>query len=213
MPWLQRMDPDTWTVAGIWEITEPVSYFLRRLDLTAPEMAELQMIRNEQKQKQWLAARYALHLLTGSAVRLPLIKDVYGKPGFTGSDLELSISHSDRFAAAMVSNRPCGVDVQRLNPRLLKVTKRIVAAKTLLTIPGDQNLLFHGLYWCATEAVLKAFGNKSLQLDQDICFDPFKTIPEGFMSLAQVTFGGVYNTYALSGKSLDDMLIVTALKS
>ncbi|MBQ8507557.1 MAG: 4'-phosphopantetheinyl transferase superfamily protein [Clostridia bacterium] len=41
-----------------------------------------------------------------------------GKPYFANFPLHFSISHSGRLAAAMVSDAPCGVDLERVRPEL-----------------------------------------------------------------------------------------------
>ena len=42
-----------------------------------------------------------------------------GKPGFTASPLHFSLSHSGDFAAALLSDAPCGVDVERVRPEIV----------------------------------------------------------------------------------------------
>ena len=41
-----------------------------------------------------------------------------GKPCFANSPLHFSLSHSGRFAAALISEEPCGVDVEQVRPEV-----------------------------------------------------------------------------------------------
>ena len=41
-----------------------------------------------------------------------------GKPYFVNSSLYFSLSHSGRFAAALISEEPCGVDVEQVRPEV-----------------------------------------------------------------------------------------------
>ncbi len=48
---------------------------------------------------------------------LPEVRfDPIGKPRFTNSPLHFSLSHSGRLAAVLISDAPCGVDVEQLRP-------------------------------------------------------------------------------------------------
>ena len=41
-----------------------------------------------------------------------------GKPYFVNSPLHFSLSHSGRFAAALISEEPCGVDIEQVRPEV-----------------------------------------------------------------------------------------------
>ncbi|MGN1006693.1 MAG: 4'-phosphopantetheinyl transferase family protein, partial [Aristaeellaceae bacterium] len=41
-----------------------------------------------------------------------------GKPCFVNSPLHFSLSHSGRFAAALISEEPCGVDIELVRPEV-----------------------------------------------------------------------------------------------
>ena len=50
---------------------------------------------------------------------LPEVRfDPGGKPYFVNSPLHFSLSHSGKLAAALISEEPCGVDVERLRPEV-----------------------------------------------------------------------------------------------
>ncbi|MDO5323669.1 MAG: 4'-phosphopantetheinyl transferase superfamily protein, partial [Clostridia bacterium] len=50
---------------------------------------------------------------------LPEVRfDPSGKPRFTDSPLHFSLSHSGRLAAVLISDAPCGVDVEQLRPEV-----------------------------------------------------------------------------------------------
>ena len=51
---------------GIWKITENIDFFSDRLKFSPNETKEYRNIKNNNRQLEWLAARYLLHTLTGS---------------------------------------------------------------------------------------------------------------------------------------------------
>ena len=94
----------------------------------------------------------------GDAVRL--IHDADGAPQLVGAPFEVSISHSRRFAAVMLSTAgPCGVDIEE--PRLDQLAR--VRAKFLT--PGEMSANVDLLTaWTAKEAVFKAARTPGLGL-------------------------------------------------
>ena len=65
----------------------------------------------------WSLLAEGLHML-GADV-LPEVRfDPGGKPRFIGSPLHFSLSHSRNLAAVLISDEPCGVDVEQLRPEV-----------------------------------------------------------------------------------------------
>ena len=51
--------------------------------------------------------------------KLPEVRfDPSGKPRFIDSSLHFSLSHSGRFAAVLISEEPCGVDIELVRPEV-----------------------------------------------------------------------------------------------
>lgn len=94
----------------------------------------------------------------GDSVRLVHNDD--GAPQLVGSPLEISISHSRRFAAVMLSPQgPCGVDIEE--PRLDQLSRVRSKFLTPGEMAADVDLL---TAWTAKEAVFKAARTPGLGL-------------------------------------------------
>jgi phosphopantetheinyl transferase len=79
---------------------------------------------------------------------------------------KISISHSGNIALALASVSPCGVDIQKVNPSLIKVKERFCKDSEehlLLPTTKDHEPLLHlALLWAAKEAVQKASGDSDM---------------------------------------------------
>ncbi len=75
-----------------------------------------------------IAAQYAADEIT-------ILADEHGRPCCTVPDgsriSQLSISHSRRYAVAMAAEKECGVDIQRIEPRISRVGDRICSREEL----------------------------------------------------------------------------------
>lgn len=94
----------------------------------------------------------------------------HGKPYLLGyPDVHFSISHSGKWAACAVSDRPVGIDVQEIRPFVPKVAERVCTAEELAEIAEstDPTSAFTRL-WTQKEAVLKKYGF-GMQGDMKTC--------------------------------------------
>ncbi|NLZ17239.1 MAG: hypothetical protein GX087_05845 [Desulfobulbaceae bacterium] len=67
----------------------------------------------------------------------------------------LSITHSGRFAAAMVANTPCGLDLQEIVDKLQRLQTRFASPAEMALGSTYDELIWLGMLWVAKEAVKK----------------------------------------------------------
>lgn len=101
-----------------------------------------------------------LRLLFGLGGTPAFSYNEHGKPFLPGHpDVHFSISHCRQAAGCLVSDRPCGLDIERIRPlreALVRHTMNSAEAETILSAPCPE-LMFTRL-WTRKEAVLKLLG-------------------------------------------------------
>jgi 4'-phosphopantetheinyl transferase len=112
-------------------------------------------------------ARVALRLSaqkSGLALTV-LDKDADGVP-LPDHGVYWSLTHKSEFVAAVASNRPIGIDIEKIRPISRALQQRIADAHEWQLAEGrDVDRLFF-YYWTAKEAVLKAVGKGMRGLSQ-----------------------------------------------
>lgn len=140
--------------------------------LSPVELERFQQFMYAKRRLEWmggrLAAKRCLHALvsTHSPEKFgygnhALVPDAHGRPCLA-PPLDLfphavvSISHSHRFAAAMIrqANR-CGIDIQHKTPKLASVRERFATTEEMRLFTATDTLTRLGLLWVAKEAVKK----------------------------------------------------------
>ena len=133
------------------------------------------------RQREWLggrlcakAAAKAFCRQQGRSCAMPQDLKVtnldHGRPQFTGpagwQAPELSITHSGQYAAALVADSRCGIDLQQLSKTLDKTLERYSTTEEIgllrqaaPTLSARQLL---ALLWSAKEALKKALGHEQL---------------------------------------------------
>lgn len=149
------------------------------------------------RQREWLSGRYCLKRCAAAYAAITSPKDADlqkyevinredGRPSLLGSGADISISHSKDYGLAMISDTPCGIDIQQAVPTLIKVQDRYCTTgeeQLLSTLPHDA-LLSMAMLWSTKEAVQK-------------CLTYDEKMP-GFLELVLVQIDSIENTTIFS---------------
>ena len=152
----------------LWRITETAEELARLV--TTEELAAAQRLGNLSRRRQWLAWRAALHIIlpdvrTGyKKSGAPILKpaDTMENPGFIG------VSHTNDLAAVLFSpDRPCAVDIERLDRNFGRVSSRYISDAEM-RLPDSREAWFPALLWCAKETIYKEAEIEGLDFREDI---------------------------------------------
>lgn len=125
----------------------------------------------EERRKEFLAARLLLHKMSGRDQRAELVKDTDGKPHLEDSLFYVSISHTVGYSAAIAHPHQCGIDVQRIVPRIRRMAHKFVGPTEQKQLDeGDELSRLH-LIWSAKEAMYKAYGKRQLDFRKNLFVD------------------------------------------
>lgn len=191
---------------GIWNITEPRSFFLEKIDLTETELTRYTSIKGN-LQIEWLASRYLLHILSGRNKRGLLLKDEYGKPFLQNSTHEISLSHSNNMAAVIASPIVCGIDIQLIVDKIERIAPKFMNEAEFDSLDENQILHMH-LYWGAKECLYKSYGKRKLEFKSHILIDPFTLEGDEGAFTGTVKKGEFCERYQLYFKRYDKYVLV-----
>ncbi|MCP9236226.1 4'-phosphopantetheinyl transferase superfamily protein [Lewinella sp. JB7] len=159
------LPPGEW---GLWRIDESESDLRGHVSLFHREIEQIERIRGAERRREFLAARLLLHHMSGRSVRAELIKDTDGKPHLDDSLFFVSISHTVGYSAAIAHPRPCGVDVQRIVPRIRRLARKFVNVEESVHLQQEYELTQLHLIWAAKEAMYKAYGKRQLDFREHL---------------------------------------------
>ncbi|MDZ7880547.1 MAG: 4'-phosphopantetheinyl transferase superfamily protein [Saprospiraceae bacterium] len=170
MPLTQQYITETNGQLAVWHITENEMFFKDKLSLTDADRVELSE-RKGRRRLEWLAGKYLVQLMID--FKYKIIKDEFGKPHLEGSDGHISISHSAHWAVAIISPRAVGIDIQEVTPRLDRIAWRVMNENKLNQLDELHRLDHLHSYWCAKEAMYKAYGWRGLDFRKNMVIKPF----------------------------------------
>ena len=197
---------------GIWQITESEAALRERVHLHPREYLQINRIKGEERRREFLAARLLLHAMSGREVRAELVKDDDGKPHLEDSLFFVSISHTVGYSAAIAHPRPCGIDVQRIVPRIRKLAPRFVGAEEDSRLLDGFRLLQLHLIWAAKEAMYKAYGRRQLDFREQLNVDLSDYTPGSGTARGTIQLPGLRQDFHLEYREYESYVLVAAVE-
>lgn len=119
---------------------------------------------SEHRRREYLAWRALLYGYLGRDVRVEY--DASGAPRLVSHpDLHISVSHCRDMVAVALSDRVCGVDMERLDRDFMKAAPRFLSARER-ALSEDKRLA--AAVWCAKECLYKMYGRRGMDLLRDL---------------------------------------------
>lgn len=155
MPLYREWSSDPYSLAAIWEIQEPESFFMERTGLQSD-------IKNEKRRMEYLAGRFLLRHLKHDFPLLSIEPDIHDKPRLKDNQYYFSISHSHPYVAAVVSPYvECGIDIQVWHRRMEHLQHKFLSPAEQTFFKGDARLIT--VAWCTKEAAYKWQGRRGVE--------------------------------------------------
>jgi len=193
-------------VWGYWRIEEQETSLASEVPFEKTPPA----VTNPLKRLEFLAGRVLIKTLLNKW-GIPfhgLTKDEYGKPFLAGSDIQLSLSHSYPYVAAILHRQKnVGIDLEQPKTKMLRIGPRVLAADELADA-GD-NIVKHCIYWCAKEALIKVHGKKDLILSKNLLVTPFSLDFRGYL-IGRILADNMVTTIPLEYIVTDNFVVVVS---
>jgi 4'-phosphopantetheinyl transferase EntD len=180
---------------GLWKIDGSEVHF----EADFPDVAAGLSVRHPRTQLQRYASRLLLAEMLGEMPEVS--KDENGKPLLPNHSLEISISHTEGYAAILLGTGKLGVDVQHFKPNVMKVRDRFLDDREL---EMAQDIESTTLLWAAKEAVYKYNAKPGLDFKEPITIHSIETeiLPSDFV------YDGKQTKLDLGWKKLDGAMLV-----
>jgi len=95
------------------------------------------------------------------------------QPYLSPKDFEISITNSFPFAALAVSKNKIGIDLERFNPKFLKLQDKFVYPEERTFIPKNEEIEYLTIIWSVKESLYKIHHSKHWSLKKHYEVFPF----------------------------------------
>ena len=163
MPFFYQQNINETAHLAIWSIQEPASFFETDIQLAVP-------IANEERKIQHLAVRLLFKLMMPAADLNQLVMADNGKPYLIGLPFHFSFSHCKGYAACALDDKPIGIDIEIIHPRIAKVAHKFLNEKEksmIADLEQEDQLNQLAFLWAAKEAMYKKYEQLGIDFAKD----------------------------------------------
>jgi len=90
----------------------------------------------------------------------------------------ISISHSKKIVAIIISEQQVGLDIEKISDKALKVSSKFVSENNLNNLNKEKATLI----WCCKEAIFKLHQKGNVDFKEDIKLTPFSLQNKGIVN-------------------------------
>ncbi len=145
----------------LWEINEPLEWFVKEVYLTSDEDLEFSSMMGK-RQFEYIVQRFLLQKYL-SGVRPLMKKTTNGKPFLVNRTEKISISHSKNMLVLSTASLDHGVDLEWIDERILRLTSKFCSVEELDVPMGIDPVIWFTLIWSSKESLYKVDGLGQLE--------------------------------------------------
>ncbi len=196
---------------GIWEINETEEELFARVKLSTKEKKYFSQLKSPLRKKHWLSYRLILPCLVKKQELSTIHYDEYGKPHLDNGVRHISVAHSGKFSAMIVSpTKSVGIDIEAMSPKISKVSHKFLNEKELLQVFSSHKTESLYLIWGGKEALYKLYGKRDLLFRENFRIFPFEFKHEGTIR-GEINCNEFHKEYPLHYQTIENYLLVYAI--
>ncbi|RZJ51891.1 MAG: 4'-phosphopantetheinyl transferase superfamily protein [Flavobacterium sp.] len=172
MPLFQTIQCNENTRILIWEITESFDELRSKVVLKEKTQLRLNGMKSEMHQRAFLSVRMLIQEM--GFTDKDLHYDEFGKPYFD-CDNYISITHSYRFAAIIISNETVGIDMELQREKIIRIGDKFTDYECNYLKPyfSEEYIKKLTVIWGAKEAIFKIRNEKGISFKDHINVEDF----------------------------------------
>ena len=147
-------------VYGLWEIEETTNELLSKLSPNKFEKKQLEKISHLQRKKQSISAKLILNELSQKKITILYEKQI----PYCEEHSNISISHSDKYSAVLISTEKIGIDLQKEERKIEHIkTKFLHKTENIKYSLKELHYI-----WTAKEAIYKTIKNERCSFKENV---------------------------------------------
>lgn len=177
---------------GIWKIDETKEQLLSLWEDWQLIEEDVLKLHSEKRQMERLAVRVLLKELSGKETQLKYKPS--GKVYISGNDYRISVSHTNGYAAVILSTkREVSIDIEQFSDKVKRISSKFISPDEYI---DPQNELTHLLlHWSAKETMFKLLDWEGIDLKNHFHICKFEPANQGIIS--------AYETKSVDSLSFD----------
>lgn len=167
---------------AVWHIVEQADELYNKLQLNAAEKAFYDSLQSNKRNMHWLGSRVLLRTLLNTTEYIDCQLDGNNKPYLVNFPYEISISHSNDYAAVIIyKEKAVGVDIEKMSNKIERIAQRFLSSDELAFISINNRIQHLYVCWGIKETLFKLYGKGNLPFIDGIVIDAFEYKESGIV--------------------------------
>ena len=163
---------------AVWQVTETEEELRNLVSVPTDELEEISLYREESHRRQKLAVRALLNEVFEE--KMYLNHHDNGKPYLENSVTNISITHTDKYVAIIISDDDeLGIDIESLDRDFSVVDVTSQKEDEIDDLEKEKRNEQLAIYWCAKEAIFKRMSQNRVVFAEQIEVEKFNVRKEG----------------------------------
>ena len=163
---------------AVWQVTETEEELRNLVSVPTDELEEISLYREESHRRQKLAVRALLNEVFEE--KMYLNHHDNGKPYLENSVTNISITHTDKYVAIIISDDDeLGIDIESLDRDFSVVAVSLKKKDEIDDLEKEKRNEQLAIYWCAKEAIFKRMSQNRVVFAEQIEVEKFNLRKEG----------------------------------
>jgi 4'-phosphopantetheinyl transferase len=205
MPLLHQIINEN-SIIYIWKIEESIDVLLSQVILKEKSLNRLNHMKSESHQKGFLAVRMLLQHI--NLTDHDLFYSETGKPLLTTGQ-NISITHAFDFSVIMISENCCGIDIEKMKEKIVKIGPRFCDEPHLNVKHSSLEMAIqkYTIAWGVKEAVFKIKNEVGISFPKHIHLKPFEIDDKNSVEVI-LCFNGQKETFFANYQAIENYMLV-----
>lgn len=205
--WSKKIDANG--ELALWHISENADELYSKLQLNEQEKQTYKSIQSAKRNLHWLGSRVLLRTLINTSLHIECQLDENNKPYLVNFPYEISISHSNDYAAVIIyKGKLVGIDVEKMSPKIERIAKRFLSDDELLSIGDKYRIEKLYVCWGVKESLFKLYGKGNLPFIGGIKIESFTFTSTGKGKVqASIQKENYKQSFTVQYKQIDDYML------
>ena len=143
------------TSIAVWEITKSINEIN-----TSFQNQEIKKFKSKKRQLEFLCTRMLIQKINRN---LKITYNTNGAPELNNNQF-ISISHTKKLIAVIISDKKSGIDIELISDKALKIKSKFLSENDTLELNQEESTLA----WCAKESIYKWYQKRNINFREDI---------------------------------------------
>lgn len=205
MPLYKEWNPNLYSLAAIWHISEPEAFFAEKVSVSATHIA------HSKRRIEFLAGRFLLQYLNKDFPLHAILRDEHDKPQLPDRKFHFSISHSFPYVACIISTHSAvGIDIQCWHKSILALQSKFLSEQEQLYCENESEKIT--LAWSIKEAAYKYQGLRGVEFIEHLPISKWEQKDDYFDIEIKLQLTDPAEQIGVTGLLFDDFALAFAVK-